>query len=155
MEVKGGVVTVLQLLTYKLSLELFSLSSVRIHIRMANFTRVSVFPGAAPNLNSSSCHTHMEAQARRVNVVTWLYKWTKCFPRWGLQYLAECRVCWSGKLVISFSSLTLFALLYTTACTSNLVWILTMVLQCVQIVKHNLYKDVSVYLYVFYKEQLQ
>lgn len=70
LEVKGGVVTVLQLLTYNLSLELFSLSSVRIHIRMANFTRVSVFPGAAPVLNSSGCHIHMEARARRVNVVT-------------------------------------------------------------------------------------
>lgn len=46
--------TVLQFLTYKLSLKLFSLSSMKIHIRMANFTWVSGFPGAAPNLNSQS-----------------------------------------------------------------------------------------------------
>lgn len=50
---KEGVI-VLQLLTYKWSLELFSLSSIKIHIRMANFTWVSLFPGAASNLNSSS-----------------------------------------------------------------------------------------------------
>lgn len=60
--------TVLQLLTYKLSLEFFSSSGVRIHIRMAFSTRVSIFPGAAPNLSAISCHT--EARAHRVDVVS-------------------------------------------------------------------------------------
>lgn len=48
-------------LTYKLSLEFFSLSSVRIHIRMAYSTQVSVFPGAAPNLSAISRHTEARA----------------------------------------------------------------------------------------------
>lgn len=48
-------------LTYKLSLEFFSLSSVRIHMRMAYSTQVSVFPGAAPNLSAISCHTEARA----------------------------------------------------------------------------------------------
>lgn len=45
---------VLYFLTYKLSLELFSSSHVKIHIRMASLTWVSLFPGSAPNLNSES-----------------------------------------------------------------------------------------------------
>lgn len=60
----GGVekgVTVLQFFTYKLSLEFSSLSSVRIHIRMAYSTQISVFPGAAPNLSAISCHTEARA----------------------------------------------------------------------------------------------
>lgn len=56
----GGVekgVTVLQFFTYKLSLAFSSLSSVRIHIRMAYSTQVSVFPGATSILSAISCHT--------------------------------------------------------------------------------------------------
>lgn len=44
--------TVLQFLTYKLSLELFSSSSVKIHIRMAASAWAAVSPGAAANLDS-------------------------------------------------------------------------------------------------------
>lgn len=65
--VKEGVI-VLQFLTYKLSLELFFMMKCKDSHQNGQLYIGSVCPGAAPNLNSSSCHT--EARALRVNVVT-------------------------------------------------------------------------------------
>lgn len=137
-------VTVLQVFTYKLSCGFFFVIKCKDSHQNGLLCTGFCMPFAARSPSAISCHA--EAEGWMYSVILQVIKafpmvmrpsvfgWMQSMSKW-----------WGGD---KFSSLTLFALLYA-ACTSICVWILTVVLQCIEIVKHNLYKDISVYLYVF------